>query len=284
MPLSTITMTQKNPDQYLVYGNPIEQSRSPDIHHIFATKSQQTINYQKQFVDLDGFSTAVSYFISQGGKGANVTAPFKEEALRLSDVLTDRASLAGAVNTLTFKNGKIYGDNTDGEGLVQDLLMNGVTLKQSRILILGAGGAVRGVLLPILAQSPKSITIANRTVSKAQDLCKHFDDKRLNACSFNETSESAFDLIINATSASLSGDLPPIPESIITNTIVCYDMVYGKNETPFLQWAKAQGANKIIDGLGMLVGQAAVSFSVWRNVTPDVQPVIDFLRIAIKEG
>lgn len=277
-------MTQTTPDQYRVFGNPIEHSRSPDIHHIFASKSQQTINYQKQLVAIDGFSNAVSDFIKQSGKGANVTVPFKEQALRLADVLTERASLAGAVNTLTFKEGKIFGDNTDGEGLVQDLLMHGVILKQSRVLILGAGGAVRGVLLPMLAQNPNAITIANRTVSKAKDLCQHFNDERLSACSFDETTGQEFDLIINATSASLSGDLPPIPASIITTSMVCYDMVYGKNETPFLKWAKAQGALKIIDGLGMLVGQAAISFSVWRGVTPDVQPVIELLRASIKEG
>ena len=277
-------MTQQNPDQYLVYGNPIAQSRSPDIHRIFAIKSEKHINYQKQLVEINGFSVAVNEFINQGGKGANVTAPFKGDALELSDVLSERASLAGAVNTLTFKDGKVFGDNTDGEGLVQDLLMNGVTLKDSRILILGAGGAVRGVLLPILAQNPSKITIANRTVSKAEELCKHFGDERLNSCSFDETQGQDFDLIVNATSASLSGDLPPTPASIITNNIVCYDMVYGKNETPFLKWAKAQGASKVIDGLGMLVGQAAVSFSVWHNVTPDVKPVIDFLRKAMEEG
>jgi len=276
-------MTQQNPDQYLVYGNPIEQSRSPDIHHIFASESHQNINYQKQLVGLDDFSTTVSQFISQGGKGANVTAPFKEQALKLANILTERASLAGAVNTLTFKGGKIYGDNTDGEGLVQDLLMHGVTLKQSKILILGAGGAVRGVLLPILAQNPNAIKIGNRTLSKAKALCQYFNDERLSACSFDETTGQEFDLIINATSASLSGDLPPIPASIITNEVVCYDMVYGKNETPFLQWARAQGAMQVIDGLGMLVGQAAVSFAIWRGVTPDVKPVIAKLRASINK-
>lgn len=277
-------MTQQTPDQYLVYGNPIAQSRSPEIHHIFAKESQQFINYEKQFVELNDFSESVMSFIKQGGKGANVTAPFKEQALNLSDILTERASLAGAVNTLTFKDGKIYGDNTDGEGLVQDLLRNGVTLKGSRILILGAGGAVRGVLLPILAQNPTLITIANRTVSKAKELCKHFNDDRLQGCSFEETSKKEFDLIINATSASLSGSLPPIPTTIITSTVVCYDMVYSKNITPFLKWAKDHGAVKLIDGLGMLVGQAAVSFAVWRGVTPDVQPVIEMLRASIKEA
>ncbi|MBU2870997.1 shikimate dehydrogenase [Colwellia sp. E2M01] len=277
-------MTQQKSDQYLVYGNPIKQSRSPDIHKIFADENKIAINYQKQLVELGGFDSAVKSFISQGGKGANVTAPFKEDALKLSDSLTERASLAGAVNTLTFKEGKIYGDNTDGEGLVQDLLSNDVTLKQSRILILGAGGAVRGVILPLLAQNPKGITIANRTVSKAQTLCENFNDERLNACGFDDTTGQTFDVIINATSASLSGDLPPIPASVISSHVACYDMVYGKDETPFIKWAKEQGAIKTIDGLGMLVGQAAVSFSVWHNVMPDIQPVIERLRAAIQAG
>ncbi|ALO33301.1 shikimate dehydrogenase [Colwellia sp. MT41] len=275
-------MTQPIPDQYRVFGNPIKQSRSPDIHHIFASKSQQIINYQKQLVDIDGFANAVAELIDQGGKGANVTAPFKEQALALADELTERASLAGAVNTLTFKEGKILGDNTDGEGLVQDLIINKVLLKQRRILLLGAGGAARGVLLPLLAQGPSAIVIANRTVSKAKDLCQHFNDGRLSACSFSETTGQEFDLIINATSASLAGDLPPIPTSIINSKVVCYDMAYGKNETQFLQWAREQGAVDVIDGLGMLVGQAAVSFAIWRGVTPQVQPVIKKLRAALK--
>lgn len=275
-------MTQQTSDQYRVFGNPIEQSRSPDIHHIFANKSQQNINYQKQLVDLDGFSNAVADFINQGGKGANVTVPFKEQALVLADELSERALLAGAVNTLTFKDGKIFGDNTDGEGLVQDLITNKVILKESKILLLGAGGAARGVLLPLLAQNPHSIVIANRTVSKADKLCQHFTDKRITTASYNDLVNQDFDIIINATSASLSGALPPIPSTIINDQVVCYDMVYGKDETPFLQWAKAQGAIKVIDGLGMLVGQAAVSFSIWRGVTPQVQPVIDALRASLK--
>lgn len=271
-------------NQYLVYGNPIAQSRSPDIHRIFATESKIDIDYQKKLVEIGGLEIAVNDFISKGGQGANVTAPFKSDALKMSDVLTERASLAGAVNTLTFKEGKIYGDNTDGEGLVQDLLMHNVGMEQSRILILGAGGAVRGVILPILAQNPKSIIIANRTVSKAKDLCLSFNDVRLSACGFDETAGQQFDLIINATSASLSGDLPPVPSSIISNTVVCYDMVYSKDDTPFLRWAKSQGAYQAIDGLGMLVGQAAVSFSIWHKVKPNVKPVIEIIRQAIKEG
>jgi shikimate dehydrogenase len=274
-------MTQQTPDQYRVFGNPIAQSKSPDIHYIFADKSQQNIDYQKQLVDPDDFSNAVSAFIHQGGKGANVTAPFKEQALAIADELTERASLAGAVNTLSFKEGKIFGDNTDGEGLVQDLIANNVSLKQSRILLLGAGGAARGVLLPLLAQTPHSIVIANRTVSKAATLCQHFSDIRLSASGYQDLEQQSFDVIINATSASLSGNLPPIPTSLLSQNVVCYDMVYGKDETPFLKWAKEHGANKVIDGLGMLVGQAAVSFEVWRGVTPEVQPVIDKLRASL---
>jgi len=274
-------MTQQTPDQYRVFGNPIEHSRSPEIHHIFASKKQQNINYQKQLVDIDDFSNAIADFIDKDGKGVNVTVPFKEQALAIADELTDRASLAGAVNTLTFKNGKIFGDNTDGEGLVQDLITNKVTLKNRRILLLGAGGAARGVLLPLLAHNPLSIVIANRTVSKADILCQHFADSRLSALGYQDLEQLSFDIIINATSASLSGHLPPISTSIISQNVVCYDMVYGKDETPFLKWAKEHGAIKVIDGLGMLVGQAAVSFEVWRGVAPEVQPVIDKLRAAL---
>jgi shikimate dehydrogenase len=276
-------MSQLTPDLYCVMGNPIEHSRSPDIHHTFATESQQLINYQKKLVALDGFSNAVNTFVEEGGKGANITVPFKEKALEIADVLTERASLAGAVNTLTFKEGKIYGDNTDGEGLVQDLLTNKVALKQSRVLLLGAGGAARGVLLPLLAQNPQSIVIANRTLSKAEIMCQQFSDERISASTYHDLANLNFDIIINATSASLAGDLPPIPPSIIDSEVVCYDMVYGKNRTPFLLWANEYGAQHLLDGLGMLVGQAAVSFAIWRGVSPRVQPVIEKIRTALNE-
>lgn len=271
-------MTQPSLDQYCVFGNPIEHSRSPFIHHAFAKQTNQNIEYQKKLVALDDFSSTVAAFIKQDGRGANITVPFKEQALVLADELSERARLAGAVNTLTFKNGKVFGDNTDGEGLVQDLIRNKVSLSKSKILLLGAGGAAKGVLLPLLAQNPDSITIANRTLSKAELLCQHFSDSRVAASSFLDVADKQFDLIINATSASLSGGLPAISETVINNTVTCYDMVYGKEETPFLKWAKKQGAAKIIDGLGMLVGQAAVSFSIWRGVSPETLPVIDELR------
>jgi shikimate dehydrogenase len=271
-------------DQYRVFGNPIAQSRSPYIHLAFAKATGQHLNYKSQLVEYDEFYSSVNNFIAEKGKGANVTAPFKEEALVIADVLSERAQLAGAVNTLTFKNDKIYGDNTDGEGLVQDLLRHKIELQASKILLLGAGGAAKGVLLPLLAQNPASITIANRTISKAEALIDKFNDNRLNAKGFEQTVNQEFDVIINATSASLSGSLPDIPSSIISSKVVCYDMVYSKELTPFLTWAKEQGATTVIDGLGMLVGQAAVSFAVWRGVKPEVEPIINQLKQVLIES
>lgn len=268
-------------DKYCVFGNPIKHSRSPFIHQSFAKTTDQTLEYDTYLAEIDGFSKAVYSFIDKGGKGANVTVPFKEEALALSDQLSERAQLAGAVNTLTFKNGKIYGDNTDGEGLVQDLLRHSVGIANSKILLLGAGGAARGVILPILAQNPESITIANRTISKAEKLIEQFNNDKLSACSFEQTIAKEYDVIINATSASLSGNLPAISASIISNSTVCYDMVYGKSMTPFLIWAKNEGADKVIDGLGMLVGQAAESFDIWRGIKPAVEPVLKSLRASL---
>ena len=265
-------------DKYCVFGNPIKHSRSPFIHQSFAKTTKQAIHYDTCLVELDGFTEAVYDFNAKEGRGANVTVPFKEQALTLADELSERARLAGAVNTLIFKEGKIYGDNTDGEGLVQDLLRNRVQLNGSRILLLGAGGAAKGVILPLLAQNPKSIIIANRTISKAESLIEQFDNDKLAACGFEKTAGQEFDVIINATSASLSGTSPAISTSIINNNIVCYDMVYGKSLTPFLAWAKRQGASRVIDGLGMLVGQAAESFGIWRGVKPSVEPVIHELR------
>ena len=270
-------------DQYRVFGNPIKQSRSPFIHQAFAKDTNQELNYQSRLAELEGFYGAINEFIAQGGKGANVTVPFKEQALEISDELSDRARLAGAVNTLSFKNGKIYGDNTDGEGLVQDLLRNNVQIENSRILLLGAGGAAKGVILPLLAKNPKNIAIANRTVTKAEALIEQFNDSRLSASGFKETFGKVYDVIINATSASLSGNLPAISASIITKHTVCYDMVYGKELTPFLGWASAQGATKVIDGIGMLVGQAAVSFTIWRGVKPEVEAVIAQLKSSLAQ-
>jgi len=268
-------------DKYCVFGNPIKQSRSPFIHLLFAQETKQVINYATQFAEIDGFAEAVVEFIAQGGKGANVTAPFKEQAMAMCDELTEHAKFSGAVNTLTFKNGKIYGDTTDGIGLVNDLLTNGVCLENSRILLLGAGGASKGVVLPLLNQSPKSLTIANRTVSKATAIVEQYTNQPLSACSFEEANEQEFDIIINATSAGLTGNSVPISEKLITPNCVCYDMTYGKELTPFLQKAKELNVKNVIDGLGMLVGQAAESFYIWRGVRPSVDIVIVKLKSTI---
>ncbi|MEW6984164.1 shikimate dehydrogenase [Colwelliaceae bacterium 6471] len=268
-------------DQYCVYGNPIEQSRSPFIHQMFAQDTDQPISYTREYVELGEFAKTVNHFIANGGKGANVTVPFKEEAMALCHQLSNRAKLAGAVNTLSFIDGQIIGDNTDGIGLVADLLRNNVPISDSKILLLGAGGAAKGVILPLLEQAPDSITIANRTVSKAKQLCVQFNNNILSYCSFESLGEQSFDLIINATSASLSGSIPPISAKAISKDTICYDMVYGAELTPFLCWAKQNGAKQVFDGLGMLVAQAAESFFIWRGVKPEVTEVLAAVRASI---
>lgn len=265
-------------DKYLVFGNPIAQSRSPFIHSEFANQTNQLMSYDKSLAPIDGFKECIERFIASGGKGANVTAPFKEQAMELCHKLSARAERAGAVNTLSFVDGQILGDNTDGIGLVNDLKAHGVSLREAKVLILGAGGAVRGVILPLLAESPLQLDIANRTLSKAEALVDLFNDERLRALNFSETSKTTYDLIINATSASLSANLPDIPPETITSNSVCYDMVYGSKPTRFLEWSKKQGAIVCIDGLGMLVGQAAASFMLWRNVMPKSELVLSSLR------
>jgi len=269
-------------DQYRVFGNPIKQSRSPFIHQFFAKETEQKINYESELVAIDSFDEKIIKFMGEQGKGANITVPFKEQALALCDQLSERARLAGAVNTLSFIDGVILGDNTDGLGLVQDLQRNNVHLKNSRILLLGAGGAAKGVILPLLDQHPQMIVIANRTVSKAESICKQFNlhenKSKLRAYGFDDVTDQNFDIIINATSASLNGKIPPISGQLVGADVVCYDMVYGKELTPFLKWAKNEGADHIIDGLGMLVGQAAESFAIWRGIKPEVESVITSLR------
>ena len=265
-------------DQYRVYGNPIAQSKSPIIHQSFAIETQQPIRYEKELVPLDAFEETVKAFIAEGGKGANVTAPFKEQANKLCDQLSERAKLSGAVNTLIFSNGKIYGDNTDGIGLVQDLLNHQVIIQNKKILLIGAGGAAKGVVSSLLAQSPIQLVIANRTVAKAQAIVDQYSTHRIKASSFDDLINFEFDIIINATSAGLTGSTLPIPSKLITDSTVCYDMVYGKQLTPFLKKAEQLGAEKVIDGLGMLVGQAAESFTLWRNKRPTTETVLKKLR------
>ena len=265
-------------DQYRVFGNPIAQSKSPFIHQQFAAQTKQLINYQSEMVELDQFDMTVKKLIANNGKGANVTAPFKEQAFVLCDELSERAKLAGAVNTLTFSEGIIYGDTTDGIGLVSDLLNHKVQLRNSRILLLGAGGAAKGVVQSLLEQAPASLTIANRTLSKAQAIIQHYPDNPVAAMTFADTEHLTFDVIINATSAGLSGASLPIANQTIKSSVVCYDMVYGREPTEFLKQAKNLDVPQIIDGLGMLVGQAAASFQIWTGVYPDVEPVLAALR------
>lgn len=268
-------------DQYAVVGNPIGHSKSPAIHSAFAAQTGQDLNYEAMLFELDLFAEQASAFFGAGGKGLNVTVPFKLDAWQFAEILSKRAKRAGSVNTLMIgKDEKIYGDNTDGVGLVRDILENhGGSISNKRVLVLGAGGAVRGVLAIILAENPKALVIANRTVSKAQSLADEFADLgNVSASGFEDLAGQQFDLIINGTAASLQGDLPPLPEGILADGAWCYDMMYGAEETPFNAWACQQGAEKTIDGLGMLVEQAAESFFMWRNVRPDTAPVIADLR------
>lgn len=272
-----LTMT----DRYAVIGNPIEHSKSPDIHTMFAEQTSQDMEYAKHLVALDGFKKAVSSFFEYGGKGLNVTVPFKEEAFRFADALTPRAKIAEAVNTLAVQpDGKVLGDNTDGAGLVSDICERQKwPIKNKRVLLLGAGGAAKGVVLPLLNEFPAALTIANRTESKAISLLEKLDsDCELNACTFDGINGLSFDLVINATSASLSGNIPPIPDSVLDKTTAYYDMMYGKELTVFLSWAKSLGATKLSDGLGMLVGQAAESFYLWRGERVNCDVVIENLR------
>jgi shikimate dehydrogenase len=262
-------------DRYAVFGHPIAHSKSPHIHAAFARQTGQDMTYEAILAPLDGFAASVAAFIAAGGRGANVTVPFKEEAFELASRLSPRAERAGAVNTLAFDANGILGDNTDGAGLVADLTRNlHCTLAGTRILLLGAGGAARGVIGPLLDQRPATLVIANRTVSRAQELADLFDRGVL-ACGFDAVN-TPFDLVINATAASLAGELPPLSPGIFTVDTLAYDMMYGR-DTPFLGFARAEGA-ATADGLGMLVEQAAEAFHLWRGVRPDTAPVIAALR------
>jgi shikimate dehydrogenase len=261
-------------DRYAVFGHPIAHSKSPQIHSAFARQTGQDMTYEAILAPRDGFAESVAAFIAAGGRGANVTVPFKEEAFRLASRLSSRAQRAGAVNTLVFDDG-ILGDNTDGAGLVADLTRNlACALAGRRILLLGAGGAARGVIEPLLDQQPAALVIANRTVGRAQELAELFD-RGVRACGFDAV-DTPFDLVINATAASLAGELPPLSPRVFTPDTLAYDMMYGR-DTPFLAFARSHGA-ATADGLGMLVEQAAEAFALWRGVRPDTAPVIASLR------
>jgi shikimate dehydrogenase len=273
-------------DKYCVIGNPIAHSKSPDIHAAYAAQTGQDIVYERCLAPLDGFADTVRGLIEQGYRGANVTVPFKLEAAGIATRLEERARLAGAVNTLRFENGEIVGDNTDGPGLVADIVRNaGVALAGKRVLLLGAGGAARGVILPILQHGPAAIVIANRTRATADALVGQFAGQaahpgQVSACGFDDVGNSvdgAFDVVINATSASLSSAMPPVPAVAFCQGSLALDMMYGKAPSPFMQFAASHGAITR-DGLGMLVEQAAEAFAIWRGVRPQTATILEQMR------
>ena len=272
-------------ERYAVFGNPIEHSKSPMIHAEFAKQTGEDISYDRQLVEEGKFFGAARDFFAAGGCGLNVTVPFKLDAFAFADQLSERAQQAGAVNTLKkMPDGKIQGDNTDGAGLLRDITQNlGWQIAGKRVLVLGAGGAVRGVIAPLLAEHPQRIVIANRTLAKAEELLQLFtagksaNEAKLLRASSLQIHARPFDVVINGTSASLGGKMPDLSPAILAPNACCYDMMYGKELTPFLQWAKNHGA-EVADGLGMLVEQAAESFCLWRNIRPETKPVIKILR------
>jgi len=272
-------VTAPGADQYCVIGNPVEHSKSPQIHAAFAAQTGQAIEYGRRMAPLDAFADVVRDLIAKGYKGANVTLPFKLEAASLATRLEERARAAGAVNTLSFIDGEIVGDNTDGPGLVADLTRNAdVALAGKRILLLGAGGAARGVMLPFLQQGPKTIVVANRTRATADALVAAFQDQvtDVRACGFADIKDS-FDIVVNATSASLAQEMPPVPAAAFGAGTLALDMMYGAAPTPFMLFAAKQGATTR-DGLGMLVEQAAEAFAIWRGVRPATRELLSTLR------
>jgi len=280
-------------DRYAVIGNPVEHSKSPLIHAAFARQASQDIEYGKVLAPVDvpdGFSQKVDQLVAEGYKGANVTVPFKFHAFGKADALSDRAKMARAVNTLSFRDGDIFGDNTDGVGLVADITQNlGFVIAGKRVLLAGAGGAGWGVLLPLLQQNPSLLVIGGRDIAKAEELSEAARDllgsveaaKNTNtvfyARKFTELAGQKFDLVINSTSSGLSNAYPEgLPEDIFADGALAYDMMYGR-ETPFMRIAREQGA-QVADGLGMLVEQAAEAFYIWRGVRPDTAPVLELMR------
>ncbi|WP_342323322.1 shikimate dehydrogenase [Kosakonia sp. BYX6] len=266
-------------ESYVVFGNPISHSKSPFIHQQFASQLNIEHSYGRVLAPVDDFVNTLNAFFKAGGKGANITVPFKEEAFARADELTERAALAGAVNTLKrLEDGRLLGDNTDGIGLLSDLQRLAFIRPGIRILLVGAGGAARGVILPLLSLDC-AVTITNRTYSRAQELAELFAHTgSIDAIAMDALSGHEFDLIINATSSGIGGDIPALPEKIIHPGLYCYDMFYQKGKTPFLAWCESLGAKQCADGLGMLVGQAAHAVLLWHGVLPDVEPVIAMLK------
>lgn len=285
--MSSLFDFERREERYAVMGNPVAHSKSPFIHAAFARQRGHQIGYDAIQVDVGGLAQALGNFQAAGGKGVNITLPFKQEAFALCNEVSPRAQQARAVNTITFRtDGTRYGDNTDGAGLVRDILHNhsGVIARR-RVLLLGAGGAARGVLGPLLAERPAQLMIANRTPDKALALAAEFsgaDDGAVigavTGCGLPALAGTSFDLIINATAASLHRELPPLPEDVVASGGWCYDMMYSTQPTIFMRWASEHGAEKSLDGLGMLVEQAAEAFYLWRGVRPETAPVIAALR------
>lgn len=268
-------------DKYAVFGHPIKHSKSPRIHRLFAEQTQQLLSYEAQDVPAASFDISLNEFFNQGGKGLNCTVPLKELAWKRADKLSPRAQFSKAVNTLALQgDGTLLGDNTDGLGLVADLTNNhNIPLANSRILILGAGGASRGIIAPLMEKSPVHIVIANRTVEKAKILSSEFSQLgAVSACGYDDLEQKKFDLIINATSASLTGKLPPLDEKLLAHSGYCYDLAYANQPTAFVLWGQAHNAKKSLDGLGMLVEQAAEAFYIWRGIHPETKSIIHLLN------
>lgn len=272
-------------DQYAVIGNPVEHSLSPQIHASFARQTGHTLHYDRMLVEPHRFELSLKNFFAAGGKGLNITVPFKQQAFELADSCSAQATLAGAVNTLLMDaSGTLYGHNTDGLGLVRDLVQNlGHSLRHASILVLGAGGATRGILQPLLEQRPSSLLIANRTTSKAEELAAIFSALGpVQACGLQDVPEQSFDWVINASASSLQDQLPAVTTAIFGAQTKSYDLMYSAKPTAFCQWAKDQGAELAVDGLGMLVEQAAEAFLLWRKVRPNTASVIEELRQQLK--
>ena len=263
-------------DKYAVIGFPVAHSWSPFIHGLFARQTGHNLTYSRLEVPPEALTDKVVEFFAAEGKGLNVTLPHKQAACLIARQRTPRAEMAGAVNTLVLRNDGVFGDNTDGAGLIADLTRNlSFDLKGTRVLLLGAGGAARGVLGPLLETDPEYVEIANRNADRAAELAREYSTLgTVHGCGFDGIAESTFDLVLNATSASLQDTIPPIPPSVIAPTTLCYDMAYGKGDTAFTRWCKSAGAGRAETGWGMLVEQAAESFLLWRGVKPDTAPVI----------
>ncbi len=274
-----------NPDRYAVIGHPVHHSRSPFIHARFAAQTGQDISYSTIDATPERFEAAAREFFASGGKGLNVTIPHKEAAARLADELTARAQRAGAVNLMAVrKDGSLLGDNADGAGLVRDLVANHhVDIAGRSILLLGAGGAARGVIAPLLELKPIELTIVNRNLERAHALAQRFADLGpVRATGYDELEARAFDLVINATATSLAGTLPPLPPTVVNAHTTCYDLAYGKDGTTFTRWAQRLGCAQALTGLGMLVEQAAESFQLWRGVRPETAAVLTALAAELR--